>query len=500
METNLRNIFKQTSIYGFFNILSKSVGFLLLPLYTRYLKPEHYGTLELLETTATVFGMFASVGLGFSVFKFYHKYDTKDEQDGVISSALVLCFLLYSALALGGLIFSRNLSILIFESPNFRSFFIFIFLRFILDGLVSIGIDYIRVLNMTQLFGWLSLLRLVLSVGLNILFLVVLGMGITGILLSALISQLLLGIPLLIFLYNRIGFHFDTTKLIPMVKYSLPFVGVLIGQLVINNSDRFILQRFVTLADVGVYSLGYKFGFMVNFFVLTPFLLMWEGKMFEIEKLSNAKAIYSQTLTYLTFSLIFVALILTVFIDEILTLVVAPGYHDAELIVPLIALAYIFNGLQTFFRLGMLIKSKTSIIGTSVIIQSIFSLGVYFVTIRLWGTLGAAMATALSFLGVFIANFLFSQNLYRIPIETARLLRLAMATSLVLIISHFLPEFKFFPALLIKSGLIILFFIVLLSTGFLNDREKSILHNLRLTVVQRLPGVNFCAGQMRKFF
>ena len=487
MLNEFKTIFKQTSIYGLFNILGKSVGFLMLPLYTRYLSPAHYGTLELVEMTAVIFEVFANAGIGFAVFKFYHQHVDKAQQNRVVASAITASLILHALFALGGILCSKSLSMLMFKDPGYQGYLMLILFRIIVSGPISIGIDYLRILNRAQLYGWLSLLRLVSALSMNVFFLVVMEMGVQGVLLSGIISHLLIGIPITIYLYLHLGFHFDTAKLAPMFKYGMPFIAVLLGQLVLGFADRFFLQRYATLTEVGIYSLGYKFGFMVNFLVVSPFLLMWEGKMFEIEKQANAPIMYSRILTYYIFALAWVALAITVLIEEITTLMTAPAYFAAAGVVPLIALAYVFNGLQVFFRLGMLVKNRTGIIGNVTLLQSVVTLGLFWLFIRLWGAWGAALATVCSFAGIFVANYFFSQRLYYIRLEWRRLSQIMLAAGIILGINNLMPALGFWPALFCKGGLALSFPLLLVVIGFLSEREKGVLKKIGTRLSRRLP-------------
>jgi O-antigen/teichoic acid export membrane protein len=482
MPADFGKLLKHTSIYGVFNILQKGVGFLLLPLYTRYLRPEHYGTLELIEITASVFEFFAGVGLTYAVFKFYHKYENKNERARVVSTALTSVILINIFFAIAGILFSDFFSVLIFKSTQYKTYLILIFFRIVVTGSIAIGIDYLRLINKPNLYGILSLSRLVSAVGLNILFLVFLEMGVQGILISSVISAFLVGLPTIIYLYSQFGFQFDLHKLIGMIKYGIPFVAVLIGQFIINSADRFILQRITSLEDVGIYALGYKFGFLVNFLVVVPFQLMWEGKMFEIEKQSDAKEVYSQVLTYFTLTLILIALSLTLFIDEILFVMTTPAYHSAARIVPFICLAYIFNGLQEYFRLGMLIKSRTSIVGTVMFLVGVLSPFLMILSTRYWGATGAAVAVAFLYFIIVAANYLFSQRLYLITIQNKRLFLIMTAAIVIVCFNYAIPSYDFLSALLIKMVLMLLFPIILVILGFMNPEEKSLL----LSSFQRL--------------
>jgi O-antigen/teichoic acid export membrane protein len=73
-----KKLFKQSGIYAFGDILSKGVGFLLLPLYTAFLTPEDYGIISLATVVASIFGIIATGGLNGAVLKFYYNFDDKE--------------------------------------------------------------------------------------------------------------------------------------------------------------------------------------------------------------------------------------------------------------------------------------------------------------------------------------------------------------------------------------------------------------------------------------
>jgi glycosyltransferase involved in cell wall biosynthesis len=71
MKEEIGRLVKHTGIYGLGTILSRSVGFLLIPLYTRFLTPADYGVLELLDLTMFFSGIFCMMGISAAVFRFY---------------------------------------------------------------------------------------------------------------------------------------------------------------------------------------------------------------------------------------------------------------------------------------------------------------------------------------------------------------------------------------------------------------------------------------------
>ena len=73
-----------------------------------------------------------------------------------------------------------------------------------------------------------------------------------------------------------------------------------------NFSDRFFLQHLRSLEVVGIYAVGYKFGFMLNYLVVQPFCAMWEPRRYFIFEQPNHPAVFSQIFTLYAFLLTFV--------------------------------------------------------------------------------------------------------------------------------------------------------------------------------------------------
>lgn len=79
---------KHSGIYGLGVIASKAIGFLMIPVYTRFLVPRDYGILELLDLLVFFATNFAALGIYGAVFRFYAAYDSEDDKKEVISTAL----------------------------------------------------------------------------------------------------------------------------------------------------------------------------------------------------------------------------------------------------------------------------------------------------------------------------------------------------------------------------------------------------------------------------
>ena len=75
MGRDIFSLVKHTSIYTVGVILSKLVGFVMIPLYTRMLTPADYGVLELMSMTTDVIALLVGLGLSSAVMRHYYAYD-----------------------------------------------------------------------------------------------------------------------------------------------------------------------------------------------------------------------------------------------------------------------------------------------------------------------------------------------------------------------------------------------------------------------------------------
>src|SRR5262249_28403335 len=104
---------RHTTVYGLANILSKTVGVLMLPLYTPYLTPSDYGVIEILDLSMTLCGMFLNMGITIAILRRYTATEDGQEKNKVISTALICVAITGLAIFALGLAFAAPISTLL---------------------------------------------------------------------------------------------------------------------------------------------------------------------------------------------------------------------------------------------------------------------------------------------------------------------------------------------------------------------------------------------------
>jgi O-antigen/teichoic acid export membrane protein len=470
--SEIKKLLKHSSIYGSANLLQKGIGFIMIPLYTHYLSPADYGVLELMDLTINVTSMLMGMGIGSAIIRFYHHYESPGDKVEVFTTAFI--FMAVVCLIAVGISewFAKPISRLVLGKLEYYRYFQVIFVSMGLQTLASVPESLLLAKKQSVIFSAISIGTLISYLTFNILFLVAFKMGVIGILLSMLITKILNNSSLLMITFRHTRLNFSLKKLEEMVNFGLPLVPAGIGMFIMHFSDRFFVQKLCSLNDLGLYSLGYKFGMIISIIVTEPIFRIWNTQRFEIAKTDHGKQVVGRIFTYYSTVIIFAGLGISIFIKEIMFIMAAQGFQEATVVVPLVALGYILYGMANYFTLGMMITKRTKYIawvqlsaaGISILFNALF--------ISRYGVMGAATSTVLSFLFLAIFSFIISQRLYPIPFEYGRVSILFALAMSIFGLSRWI-EVPLLMSVGVKTLLILGFPVILFLGGFFYEDEIS---------------------------
>jgi O-antigen/teichoic acid export membrane protein len=438
VTSEIRTAARHSAVYGLGAMAAKAVGFLMLPVYTHYLTPVDYGVLEILDLSMSLLGMFLNMGMTAALLRYYGIAKSTEEKNQVVSTSLIFVTVTGLVMLLLALGFVRPISMFVFGPAVSSTYLLLSFFSFILGYIANLPRAYLRALESSGTFILLDTLGVLATLVMNIVFVAGLKIGIAGILWSALLVNVA-WIAASGWVFRRVGLGFSRSLLRQMVGFGLPLILANLALFALNFSDRFFLKHFRSLDTVGIYSVGYKFGYMMNFLMVQPFLGMWQARMYIIHARSDHPQIYGRIFVLYSLLLIYSGLALSILSPEIVRVMVSPKFAASQDVIPLVVLAYIFYGIGSFAQLGMFLTERTKSLGTISAAAAILNLGLNYFLIRQFGMIGAAWATMLSFLAIAAASYWYSQRLLPLPLGTLRLtVALGFAIALFLV-SRLLP-------------------------------------------------------------
>jgi O-antigen/teichoic acid export membrane protein len=470
---------KHSFIYGIGSVLLKAVGFLMLPLYTRYLTPTDYGILELLDLTMSVLGMLLSMGLSAAFLKYYGVAESSEEKKKIVSTYLFFTVGTSFLILAAGLPLVRWGTHLVLGPDVSPTYLRLSLVYFGMSYIGSVPYTYLRAREQSMRLTTLDTLCGVLTLALNIFFVVALKLSILGILWSPIICGVIRFAFCFGWMWQDIHFNVDWKQLRQFMRFGGPLVISNLTMFALNFSDRVFLKHFQSLEVVGVYAVGYKFGYMINFLLIQQFNGMWQARMYVIHRMPDHKRTFSQVFTFYSLVLIVAALGLALFGPEILAIMVDPRYRAGAEVVPIVSLAYVFLGIGYYLQLGMYLLGRTPLVGLASTIALVLNLAFNYFLIRSFGMIGAAWATLAGFGVLAWASYYLSERVCPLALGIGRVGKaLALAIG-VYGIARVLPIPSLGVALGLKALLLAGFAFAIWAAGILSREELITLGSLK---------------------
>ena len=464
----LKFLIRHTSVYGIGSIASQAISFLLLPVYTRYLTPEDYGIMALVNATMGILGIVISLGINNATSRFYFDFTADDDKKRVISTVYII------GITLGAIFFpvfyfgSTILSRIVFHSDQFSKLFLIASTALLLGIVVNISFEYMRIMAASGKFVTISLVKMLIVILLNIYFIVVAGTGVIGIFYSSLITASIFSIILSIDLLKKVGISFSITLARKMIGYSFPLIFSNIFRVMVNESDKYFINYFFSPFETGIFSIAQKIASSIHVLITSPFLQTYLPRRFELMKREDAKSLYADISFSYLLAISSIGLALSMFSREIIHLMTTSQYYDAAKYIPFMVLSLIIFGMKYHFQIGIMIEKKTKYIAYINGISSIVNIGLNWVLIRLYGIWGAIIAINVSYAVITILDYFISQKMYPIKYNFSK-----MARVIVLVcVAYYCSSLVAFNSIVMSLAMKFIIFLGYLSMLFLTNTVK----------------------------
>ncbi len=428
MLEKLKELSKDTAVYGVSTMVGRFLGFLLFPIYTNIFSRTEFGIFTIVYAylaflnVVYIYGMDAAFMKYTSVAKGSEKKTTfSTPYLFVVGSTSLFSILFYIFL----LPISNGINLPI-EYSNLLIYVIFILL---FDTFALIPFSSLRLERKTQKFAFIKIINIIINLSLNLILILVYDFGIEAIFISNLIASIFSFVALLPEIIRKLQLRIDFSILKKMLKFGIPYLAAAFTSMIVQVIDVPIVEKLTDTATLGLYRANYKLGIFMMLFV-QMFNFAWQPFFLENAKEKNAKELFAKVFTlFLIFSAVSWAF-LSLFVENIVQIEVAGRtllgreFLEGLSIVPIILLAYLFNGLYMNFTAGIYIKEKTKYFPLVTIAGAAVNVAVNFTLIPILGIMGAAWATLASYVVMAGGLFVVSQKFYRIDYEYSKIIKI----------------------------------------------------------------------------
>lgn len=443
MKSNAtKEFFSQTAIYGVGLFINRFLSFLLIPLYTFFYTPSELGMLNIVLSLWLFISVFYVFGMESSFIKFFTEEKTQGSKKEIYSTTITV--LIITSLIFSAVIFinSGNISELIkFENPEKGNYLVrLLSLLLIFDTISRFPLLLLRAELNPKKYIILSTISLIINLILNVIFIAVMKLGVESVMYAYIISYLFSFIYGIIITREYAGIKLNKARVKRLSQFGTNFIFIGLFILIIDVSDRFFLKYFFDESIVGIYSTNYRLASAMGL-IISAFKFSFTPYFLNIAENPDNKSIISSIFSNYVFAGLFFFLIFSFLIPPIVTIkaggisILDERYQSGLIILPVILLSYFFSGLFTTFNAAPFFKSETGymlLVATEGVIANII---LNLILIPSLGMTGAAFATLISYLLMFVHIYFISQKVYRIEFEWRKISTILVLSVVIYLIN-----------------------------------------------------------------
>lgn len=458
------------SVYGFGATLSRLIQFLLLPVYTRFLSPADYGSLEIISIAGSMLAILFGFMIGSGFIRNYYDNQENLYRRELMSTAFWFTFSTSLIFSLLLLYFSSTIARSLFHFENSALYLRLITISTFFIATNQIFYNLLMVQSRARTFVTINIITLVTTLISAIFLVVYLNWSVKGVLAAQLVGLCIESV-ILFFVISEEQFHlFSIRKTAEMLKYALPLIPLQIASFVLELSDRFFLQHYQDMSDIGLYSFGYKFAAIVPLLTIQPLRGFTPYIFSLIDTPEKCKQTLAKIFRYFTAGILSLTLCISIFSREAIMLVADRSYLPSWRFVFVLCFSYVFYGLVVLISYSLEIVKKNWISGFFWAIAAAINILLNILLIPRLGAMGAAVATTLSYLFILLCYFLAISRVYYVPFEYSKFLLIMLLTVITYYLSTYL-HFGLFSSLLAKSALLMTYFFTIYFCGYFTPSE-----------------------------
>jgi O-antigen/teichoic acid export membrane protein len=408
------SLFKASGIYTFTGIFNAAIPLLLLPILTTKLSPSDYGIVAMFQIIVGVIYPIIGMNLEGAISRKYY-----DEDGGDFPAYVGNCFILVFI----NILFTTTIyyfllgyisDMTLIQEEWLKLAVVVAICQFLTTVLLTTYQIRIKPIS----YGIYLIIQSLVNIGLTLLFVVgfeytwkgrINAQMYTGIL-SAILS-------IVILLRNKqLKIKINKRDIKHALNFGLPLIPHALGGLLFTAVDRFFLTSILGLEQTGNYSVAHQLGAIISLVTLafnnafTPWLYGELNKNCKIVKLKIVKFTY----IYFVVISLFAIVIIAVF-PFIVSFLIGNNFSSIDTYSTFIVWGFVFQGMYYMVTNYIGFVNKTYWLAIITISVGIIKIPITYFLIMTFGATGASISYCITFFLFFIATWILSANVYKMP-------------------------------------------------------------------------------------
>lgn len=420
----IRQLVKDTAIYGMSTILGKFLNWLLVPMYSYVLAgSDQYGIVANIYAWTALVTVIITYGMETAMFRFINSHkDAAGGSNRVYSTTLCSLAVTSVTFAIVVFFFSNPIASAL-KTGATGNMVAMMGIIVAMDAFDSIPFAYLRHTNKAFLFSVVKILNVLITIALNVLFLVQMHLGVEYVFVANLIASATVTV-LLVPTILKAKFDFCWSLWREMFHFGFPMMLLGIVGIMNQTMDKILFpivypDDAVGMTELGIYSACFKVAMIMMMFT-NAFRYAYEPFIFQKYGSRDCKESYSDAMKWYLIASFFIFLVMVFYLD-IIQYLLQEQYRVGLKIVPLVLVSYIFQGVVYNLALWYKVLGKTwwgTVIAGSGFVVS-FLLQVFLIPIfSYWACVWASVGC---YFVMMIVSFFLGQKYYPINYQLKRI-------------------------------------------------------------------------------
>ncbi len=429
------NLFRHTLTYGFGDIVGRAVAVVLLPIYARLLTDAENGQIAIGFAIVGFCAVFYSLGLNQALIKYLSGQVESETDRSCERFSSAFWSLSCVALIVSGLGYSLSepLAGWILGGPADADIIQMLCAIILLDTLSEPMFSLCRARQRSTRFAATRLVQHTLQISLIAYLIAVEGWGVRAVFASNIVSSVFALVVMLPVALPVLRPTVNTGLLRELLTFGIPFVPSAVSLLVISLSDRLLIEHFLGMKALGVYSITFKIA-LPMLVIVRAFRSAWAPGLLSVSDPDQARQMCARITTYFVGAASFLILIVIAFNRELVILVAganADTYLPGAKIVPIVAFSHFLHGFYVILTAGVFAEGRSRVLPFVVISGALLNVGLNWMFIPRVGYLAAAWSTAAANGLMALLLYANTRRFYPVPFEFARIAKAGTAAILV---------------------------------------------------------------------
>lgn len=488
MRHTLKRLIRIVAGYGMVQWAGPFLSFIFTPIITRLVNPSDYGIADYVTTIASAVGMLALFAQPQALAAHFNDRRDEDWQRRLTGSALSLSLAIGLPLGLVLIVLAPQLAQSAFNNRDQTLLFQIVgaAVGFSLCGTIlsaasqaALRVRWGMLLSLATILG---------TVGGNIVYIIALRLGATGLVLTSSTSSIIVCLMALVVARRLIG-RPSRAQLKQLAISGAVLLPTMLSGWVLMVADRLFLVQYVTTEQLGYYAIANKITGLLHV-AMTPIYAAWVSLALSIQHEPNARERYAAMSRYIIMVVLIAALGLGLFAIEILLVMTRPAYLPAAPYVGVLAYVQVFTAFgQVLYISALASKSLPAVSGT-VVLGAVLNIVLNFILIPRFGLWGATLATVAGYGVPQVPLYFIVQRRYPVAYPARRWLAALAVQGGLLAIGLGLPALPFVERIAIKAGLLLVLMAACVGLGLISRFEFEqaklfVRHRLRLARAPR---------------